>query len=283
MLDVKPLDGPFGVEIRGLDLSKAHSADAIRELVHVFHTHQVVLISDQRMALEDFTRTATWFGTPHANVAEKSRLTGHPHVTFLTNAGDRRNSSAYWHTDNSYEKEPATATMLWARTVPPDGGRTAVADMYSAYEALPGALRKQIDGLRTLNGWIKREEAFVWIPLPEIPEHRKQELGIVAHPLVLVHPVTGRKALYSVTGSSFRIEGMPPDEGMDLLRELTAHALQERFQLRISYHVNDVAAWDTLATLHSAMPQSDPSVSSNMLREMYRISVKGLSPYAAVD
>lgn len=281
MFTTKPLDGPFGVEIHGLDLGAPQPTDVIARLIAVFHTHQVIKIPDQRIGLDDFARLGKWFGNPHAHVVEMGHVPGYPYMSLLTNQQEvRRNQAAYWHTDNTYEAQPASATMLWAKTVPSKGGATMVADMYTAYESLPAAMRQRIDGLKTLNGWVKRDEGYLKTEMPPVPMGRQTELGVFVHPLVLTHPVTGRKALFSVTGSSFGIEGMPADEGLDLLRELTAHATQEKFQLSVAYAERDIAAWDTLATLHAATPHADPNVDQDMLREMYRISVKGLSPYA---
>jgi taurine dioxygenase len=91
----------------------------------------------------------------------------------------------------------------------------------------------------------------------------------VKHKLVRTHYGTGRKALYAVSGSSFGIEGMPPDEGVALLDELKAHALQDKYRFSYFYDVGDVVLWDDLATLHSAT-LTDP----NDPRTLWRITVK---------
>jgi taurine dioxygenase len=83
------------------------------------------------------------------------------------------------------------------------------------------------------------------------------------------HPITGRTALYSVSGSSFRIEGMPDDEAVDLLDELKRHATQEKYQLRLKYGVGDVVVWDNASLLHSAT-LTDPSDP----RTLWRITIK---------
>jgi taurine dioxygenase len=91
----------------------------------------------------------------------------------------------------------------------------------------------------------------------------------VKHKLVRTHYGTGRKALYAVSGSSFEIEGMPPDEGRALLDEIKAHALQDKYRFGYFYDVGDVVLWDDLATLHSAT-LTDP----NDPRTLWRITVK---------
>ena len=94
-------------------------------------------------------------------------------------------------------------------------------------------------------------------------------MGWVRHPIVRRHPVTGRKALYAVSGSSFGIEGMPPDEALDLLDQLRDHATQQKYQLRLKYGVGDTVIWDNASLLHSATltAPDDP-------RTLWRITVK---------
>src|SRR6266850_25824 len=89
------------------------------------------------------------------------------------------------------------------------------------------------------------------------------------HPIVRRHPVTGRKALYSVSGSSFRVGGMPDDEAVDLLDELKRHATQQKYQLRLKYGVGDIVIWDNASLLHSAT-LTDPADP----RTLWRITVK---------
>ena len=285
MLATRPLrpGSDFGVEVIGLDLGRETAQSIRRELIHLFHRHQIIRISGQAMNLHDYARFGAWFGNPHPHAVEKVRVAGFPGVTLLTNADDEtRNTAAYWHTDNTYEAEPATATMLWAEIVPAQGGETMMADMYAAYTSLPETMKRRIANMRSVNGWYKRDEGFFKKELPHLSEESLRQMGINTHPLVKRHPVTGRLALYDVTGSSYGIEGMPPDEGLDLLKELAAHALKPEYLLAVGYKVGDIAAWDTLATLHSATPHANPSAGASMLRRMYRISVKGASPYAVM-
>ena len=91
----------------------------------------------------------------------------------------------------------------------------------------------------------------------------------VRHPVVRRHPVTGRKALYAVSGSSFGIEGMPRDESHALLDELKRHATQDQYQLRLRYGVGDLVIWDNASLLHSAT-LTDPEDP----RTLWRITVK---------
>jgi hypothetical protein len=108
------------------------------------------------------------------------------------------------------------------------------------------------------------------------PEQKKR-ISNVFHPLVQRHPITGRKSLYGVAGSSFGIVGMPDDEALGLLDELKAHATQPRFVTSYDYSVGDVAAWDTYSTLHMATLQ-DPATTPETRRLLWRVSVTGKAP-----
>ena len=110
-----------------------------------------------------------------------------------------------------------------------------------------------------------------------LSEDQTSQVQNVFHPLVKVHPVTGRKALYGISGSSFGIVGMADDEAHDLLDDLTAHGTQDEFIHRHRYAVGDVVVWDNYATMHSAS-LIPPATGLGDSRLLHRISVKGLPP-----
>ncbi|HEY5897552.1 MAG TPA: TauD/TfdA family dioxygenase, partial [Burkholderiales bacterium] len=100
-------------------------------------------------------------------------------------------------------------------------------------------------------------------------EKQEKKMKWVRHPVVRRHPITGRAALYAVSGSSFGIEGLPQNEGVDLLDRLKHHATQEKYQFRLKYGVGDVVIWDNASLLHSAT-LTDPDDP----RTLWRITTK---------
>lgn len=281
MLETRRMPGSFGIEVLGFDL-KAAMPDDIAEIVALFHANQVIAIREQELEPEDFAKYGTWLGRPHPHVLQHGRLEGHPTISVLQNEADnpRLNGAAFWHTDNSYEQEPASATTLYAVNMPERGGETLVADMYRAFDALPAEMREELDGLEVLHVYGNRDagkDGELEAAKPTTDQWK--ELPAVRHPLVMRHPITGRKALYGVSGSSRGIVGMGEAEGTDLLGKLKSHATKPEFVIEVGYRVGDVAAWDTLATLHSAKPQP-PSREAETLRKLLRITVKGQSPMA---
>jgi len=161
--------------------------------------------------------------------------------------------------------------MLYSIEVPAKGGDTLFADQYAAYDGLPEATKRRIDGLVALHHYGNRDELdrSSRTVASILSEDQEQKLAWVKHKLVRPHPVTGRKALYSVSGSSFGIEGMPEDEALGLLDELKRHATQEKYQLRLKYGVGDLVIWDNASLLHSAT-LTDPEDP----RTLWRITVK---------
>jgi hypothetical protein len=151
--------------------------------------------------------------------------------------------------------------------------------MFSAYDALTASMKERIDDMVVLHHYGNRadmDESSRTSAERLTPEQKKRVTNVF-HPLVQRHPITGRKSLYGVAGSSFGIVGMPDDEALELLDELKAHATQPRFVTQYDYGVGDVAAWDTYSTLHMATLH-DRATTPETRRLLWRVSVTGKAP-----
>jgi taurine dioxygenase len=199
-----------------------------------------------------------------------------------TEAKDRdptvRNGAVAWHTDGGYIEDPTTVTMLYAVRVPKAGGETLVADMAAAYDALEAPDRIEADRLVAYHlyggGAVDDDERPA---SPMTPEARRAARD-VAKPVVLAHPVTGRRALYAMAQTPFRIEGKSEAEGAAILARLKAHATQETFVYEHRYEVGDILIFDTLSTLHRAKAEigTAASAEADNARLLWRLSAKGL-------
>ena len=285
MLKVTPLSAALGAEVSGVDLAADLDDETLRALLDAFFAHQVMIAPGQRLAPADFARFARAFGRPQPHVLSHLRHADHPEILPLSNVlkdGEPTgiyDGAAYWHTDMSYEAAPSSATLVYSIAVPETAGETCFADMYGAYDALPAAMKARIDGLTLRHHYGNRAdlEQSSRTSAAALTEEQKQGVDDVFHPLVRRHPVTGRKALYGVSGSSFGIVGWPADEALGLLDELATHATQDRFVYRHRYRVGEVVAWDNAATLHAATLIA-PATGPADTRLLHRISVKGLPP-----
>lgn len=281
MIAVTPLEAPFGAEVTGVDIAGGLGPAEMRAMVAGLHRHRFIVIRGQNLDPAGFLAFGKQWGRPHPHALDHLRMPGFPAIMEIGNTADKdriddiRNGAAFWHTDQSYEAEPASATLLHAIEVPARGGQTLIADMAGAYDALDDAMKARIEGLRALHFYgaaAGRDGENIAAPI--INEAQKRKVPPVPHAVARAHPITGRKAIYAVAGTPFAVEGMADDEALALLAKLKAHALQERFIYRHAYRAGDVAIWDNAATLHAATP-IDVATAKDTRRRLYRISVKG--------
>jgi taurine dioxygenase len=242
-----------------------------------FFDAQVLVFRGQTFAATQFLEFARRFGKPEPHVIDQFHHPEHADILILSNV--RRNgepigladAGTYFHTDYSYLEIPARATLLYSIQVPKKGGDTLFADQYGAYEDLPTSSKRRIEKLVALHHYGNRDDQdkSSRTVASVLTEEQEQKMSWVRHPLVRTHPITGRKALYAVSGSSFGIDGMPQDEAVELLDELKDHATQQRYQLRLKYGVGDLVIWDNASLLHAAT-LTDPDDP----RTLWRVTVK---------
>ena len=277
MLHLKPLSPGFGLEASGIDLSERLSDEAFVEIEDAFFDGQVLAILHQRLTPAEFVAFARRFGPPEPHVIDQFHHPDDRNILILSNVvidGEPQglaDAGTYFHTDYSYLDVPARATMLYSIEVPESGGDTLFANQYAAYDNLPAAMKRKIEPLVAVHHYGNRHvsEGEARTAASTLTDDQKAKMPLITHPLVRRHPVTGRKALYAVSGSSYGIVGMPHDEAVALLDELTAHATQDKYVLRYSYGVGDVVIWDNASLLHSAT-LTDPECA----RTLWRITVK---------
>ena len=267
---LRKLTDGFGAEADAIGPDFARVWDA-------FFASQVLVFRNQRFSPDRFLRFAKQFGPPEPHVIDQFHHPEHADILILSNVTRNgeptglADAGTYFHTDYSYLDIPARATLLYSIQVPKMGGDTLFADQYAAYEGLPLNMKRKIEGMVGLHHYGNRDDLDKGsrTVASALSEAQEKKVTWVRHPLARRHPVTGRTALYSVSGSSFGIEGMPQDEAVDLLDELKAHATQQKYQCRLKYGVGDVVIWDNASLLHSAT-LTDPADP----RTLWRITVK---------
>lgn len=262
--------GPFGAEADAIPADFRHAWDA-------FFAAQLLVFRAQRFTPAAFLALARQFGRPEPHVIDQFHHPQHADILILSNVRKDgqptglADAGTYFHTDYSYLQVPARATLLYSIQVPKQGGDTLFADQYAAYDGLPAAMKKRLDGLVALHHYGNRHDLNKGsrTVASVLNDEQERKLTWVRHPIARRHPVTGRIALYAVSGSSFGVEGMPREEALDLLDELTRHATQEKYQYRLRYGVGDLVIWDNASLLHSAT-LTDPDDP----RTLWRITVK---------
>ena len=281
MIAITPLDAAFGAEIRGVDLAAGADEALMRLLTGALYDHRVIVIRGQRLDEERYLGFGRQWGAPIPHVLDHMRMAGYPELMTVGNTEKRdedpkiRNGAALWHTDQSYEEVPASATMLYSLIAPAEGGETQFCDMAAAWDNLDEGTKRRIGGLRVAHKYGRGKRRKDEPPAnPIVNDEQDSRVPPVWHPLVMPHPVTGRRALYALGHGAYAIEGMADAEAEALLDELKDHALEERHIYRHKYTAGDLVVWDTLQTMHAATPIGVATGKADS-RLLWRISVRG--------
>lgn len=264
----------LGAEIAGVDLARDLSDGLVADLHALWLEHLVLFFPGQDLPSGDLLAFARRFGEPMDYPFLKG-LDEYPQVTTVAKLEHETvNFGGIWHSDTTYLPQPPSATMLIAREVPPRGGDTLFADQYAAYDALPAALKRELDGLDGVSSSAKadatrtREDRIRERGKDDAP----QELRAI-HPAVRRHPETGRKALYVNPAHTVRFDGMTEEQSAPLLAFLFEHQVKPQFVGRFSWRVGSLALWDNRCVLHN--PVNDYH---GFRRVMHRVTLKGDAP-----
>jgi taurine dioxygenase len=266
---VRPLSPVMAAEVVGLDLREKLEAATRQAVYDAFVRYQVLAFRDQSLAKPEQIAFTEQFGTLERHVAT-NRGGDIPllHVVSNLNAEGKPSGkvkSTTWHSDKSFRPEPSMATILHAVVMPPDGGDTCF-----AYDALDDAEKAALDGLRVIHSWeLSQQKSGMRATEDEI-----RDAPPMRHPLVRVHPDSGRRCLFMGQHAS-HIDGWPMADGRALLAKLEAHATQERFVYRHKWHAGDMLMWDNRCLLHRADPNFDAALYPRVL---HRTCLRGTAP-----
>jgi taurine dioxygenase len=271
---VRPLSPLMAAEVVGLDLREPLDPATRQAVYDAFVRYQVLAFRDQSLTKPEQIAFTEQFGTLERHVAS-NRGGDIPllHVVSNLDADGKPSGkvkSTTWHSDKSFRPEPSMATILHAVIMPPDGGDTCFANMYAAYDALDESEKAALDGLRVIHSWeLSQQKSGLRASEEEI-----RDAPPMRHPLVRVHPDSGRKCLFMGLHAS-HIDGWPMPDGRALLAKLEAHATQDRFVYRHKWHAGDVLMWDNRCLLHRADPNFDAALYPRVL---HRTCLRGTSP-----
>lgn len=272
-----------GVEILGVDVRRVDDV-VFQEILDAFERHSVLLFRGQVITDAEQIVFSRRFGPLETSLRTITSLAPvAPEVSNLANvdaedrlipAGDRRNlfnaGNQMWHSDSSFKRVPAHASLLSAREVPPRGGETEFASMRVAYEALPAAMQRFLDGKVAIHSFAYSRGLIGDGLLP--PEHAAQ-VPPVPQALVRANPRHGRKAFF-VGSHACEIVGMPTGEARALLRDLLQRATRPELVYTHRWLPGDLVMWDNRCVLHRGRPWDE----SAYRRVMHRTTVAGQDP-----
>jgi taurine dioxygenase len=277
-IQVNPLSAHTGAEVRGLNLLDAFDDPAAKAVLNkAFTDHCVLAIRDQDLTALQFYQAGQIFGDIFPQHNSRFSVPECPLIHYISNQDKFEDGRVYipgegYHTDHSNDAVPPKATMLFAVKLPKTGGDTQFINMYRAYETLSPAMKARIDKLQCVHVYQSRYSERKLMSLPG--EKAKVVPKQVIHPLVRLHPESGRKALYI---NPIRIEsilGMEDVEAQELLAELLTHSVALENEYRHKWSSGDVVIWDNRCLMHKA--NGDYPVDE--VRYLYRLMISGDVP-----
>jgi taurine dioxygenase len=269
---VRQSGAALGAQVLGVDLAQPIPADVADAILEAWHQNLVLLFRDQTMNPQQYLAAANVFGAPqvganrayYANVGKANpyEAPDFPEITLMSNLGPDGepvqsnqglgSEEVVWHSDNSYIEQPPAGSTLFALEIPDDdSGKTSFSNQYMALADLPAELRVAIAG-RCSKQDATRNSAGVLRPGVQMPTTPAEVPGPL-HPLVRIHPDTGRAALYLGRRRAYPsqyIEGYADAESEALLNKLWAHATQPRYTWTHNWRVGDLLIWDNRASMH---------------------------------
>lgn len=255
-LNIRRVAGALGAEISGVDLAQPLSDETIAAIRRALVEHQVIFFRDQDLTPAQQVAFGRRFGPLNIH-PYVTGMAGQPEVMeIIKEPSDRINFGGGWHSDMSFLETPAIGSILYAVELPEWGGDTLFASQAAAFEALSPGLQKTLEGLNAVHSASREYSA---------QGHSAQKRGAMqvaeadgyvgeyVHPMVLVHPETGRKALYVNPAFTLRIEGWKTKESKALLDYLFDHCRYEAFTCRFAWAKGSVAFWDNRSVWHFAL------------------------------
>ncbi|MFO2466184.1 taurine dioxygenase [Pseudomonas sp. 15FMM2] len=272
----RPLATWIGAQISGVDISRPLDSGQRDAIEQALLRYSVLFFREQAITPQQQARFAANFGDLHIhpiypNVAEQ------PEVLILDTAVIDVRDNAIWHTDVTFLPTPALGAVLSAKLLPAFGGDTLWASGIAAYDALSQPLKSLLNGLTATHDFTRSfplerfgntaEDLARW-------EEARRRNPPLSHPVIRIHPVSGRKSLFVNKGFTSKINELEPAESEAILKLLFAHATRPEFTLRWRWQENDVAFWDNRVTQHYAVDDYRPQ-----RRVMHRATIVGDVPF----
>ena len=270
-MEILPLTGGLGAEILGADIRRQTDFNEIQD---AFAKYSVIVLREQNAEPADHLAFAQRFGPVNINRFFKP-VEGHPEIAMVLKEKDQTAAVGEgWHTDHSYDQAPALGSILRALEMPPYRGDTLFVSMGMAYETLSTPMRKFLDGLTAVHS----SRHVFGASAMDSEAAKSGRLGNaeaatqdVRHPVVITHPMSGRRGLFVNPVFTTHIEDLSTAESDALLEMLYAHCLQPAFQCRVRWKAGDITMWDNRATWHKAINDYN-----GFRRLMHRVTIEGV-------
>ncbi len=287
MIKVRPTGAALGAEIQGVDLSQDIDDATFKQIVDLWHEHEVVFFRDQKLTPAQHVAFSRRFGELELHVRKDCCRPGYHELFVVSNIIvdgkpiGSQDAGLFWHSDLCYLKVPSRGSLFYALEVPQDAngqplGDTKFASSTAAYNALPQSVKDNIAGRKAVQsykkGYYRERNAG---PRRTLTPEQEARTPDVEHPIVRTHPFNNKKCLFVNDGYTARIAGMENAEGDALLNELIAHSTQAAFIYRHQWRAGDFLLWDNCLVQHQAVPDYQLP----LRRHMERTTLTGSVPF----
>ncbi len=257
-IEIERVAGALGAVITGMDLSGEPSNHTIATLRDALRDHQVVFVRDQDLDGPGIVQVARMLGKPNVYPFVEGLPEAPEIFEILKSENDERNFGGAWHSDSTYLDEPPAFTMLHAKEVPAIGGDTLYTSTTLAYEALSDGMRALLEDLNGVNSAALAGAGGRAAITKQNSQMKRQNMASsdaleAVHPIALMHPDTGRRALYLNRPHTVSFEGMSPEESKPMIDFLAQHAVRPEFTCRMRWEVDTLGIWDNRCTQHYAL------------------------------
>ena len=268
---LEQLTPTIGAEISNIDLSQDLSEEKLDQIYQDLIDYKVIFFRNQEISPKNHIALAKSFGEIEPPNPVDPHVKDFPEIVLLENDANNPPDTDEWHTDVTFKSDPAFASILYSKIIPPSGGDTLWCSLSAIYEALPDDTKKYLETLRAVHDMGSFRNNFIDDDNEKSAQNVNegfQKFGNAIHPMVKVHPISKNKLLYINPGFTSQIVGMNMTDSNNLLTYLFNFMNKPEFQIRFKWSANTIAIWDNRCTMHYAIGDYMPHH-----RQMNRITV----------
>ena len=274
MITAKPIAGALGAEIEGINLTQSLCQDDYKQIRKLLIEHEVIFFRNQDISPAQQKDLAHSFGPLQIHPAYET-VEGFPEITILESTAQKPTKIEAWHSDMTFRQHPPLASVLRSKITPVRGGDTLWASMTTAYERLSEKMKHFLDGLYAVHDFRHGfKESLEESGGAERLAQAVNDNPPVEHPVIQIHPESGKKVIFVNSLFTTHIVGITQAESRAILDFLFEHIKMPEFTCRFSWEPNCIALWDNRSTQHKPINDYFPAH-----RKLHRITIYGDLPY----
>ena len=274
MITARPIAGALGAEIEGINLTQSLCQDDYKQIRKLLIEHEVIFFRNQDISPAQQKDLAHSFGPLQTHPAYET-VEGFPEITILESTAQKPTKIEAWHSDMTFRQHPPLASVLRSKITPERGGDTLWASMTTAYERLSEKMKHFLDGLYAVHDFRHGfKESLEESGGAERLAQAVNDNPPVEHPVIQIHPESGKKVIFVNSLFTTHIVGITRAESRAILDFLFEHIKMPEFTCRFSWEPNCIALWDNRSTQHKPINDYFPAH-----RKLHRITIYGDLPY----